>query len=148
MKLKSVTYTQEQIDVINAARTGSNTFFAGYSGTGKSFIIDPISKMLIHDGKKVLAMSYKHTAVSIMSSYLTAAGVNGVTLNTISAQLGLGLNSFDNCEKEDEELFNKLIQNKKFGKKSPLDEMKEFDCVVIDEGATIPYGIFFDVAII
>lgn len=109
---------EQQTQIIAAARSGKSIFFTGAAGTGKSFVLQELIKVLPPDSTAVTA-----------STGCAAAPLHGQTLHAF-AGIGIGKKTID--------LAVKAVRNKK----SLLRNWKNVQTLIIDEISMVPADFF------
>ncbi|KAG1668499.1 ATP-dependent DNA helicase PIF1 [Nymphon striatum] len=115
--LEPVNWTIEQRAVISAVLSGSNVFYTGNAGTGKSFLLKRIIRLLPQENTYITA-----------STGIAASQIGGVTLHSF-AGIGTGSLSVEQCVQ--------LVKQKPI-----LKQWKNCEHLIIDEISMVD-GIFF-----
>lgn len=122
-KVKTITLSKEQNNVIELARLGYNIFYTGSAGTGKSLLL----KSLI----KALKKQHPDGSVAVTASTgLAACNIGGMTLHSLTG-IGLG--------KGDARTLLKRVKRQQRNRK----RWKNLEVLIIDEISMID-GILFD----
>ena len=111
-----------QRKTLQMALSGHNILITGLPGSGKSYLIAEIAKELILLGKKVRITASTGVASANLKQHLPVSE----HVYTIHKFMGIRDGRYDN-----EEILN-LLQSNEHMKKS-CEEIKETDCLIIDE---------------
>ncbi|KAF8647713.1 hypothetical protein AX16_006549 [Volvariella volvacea WC 439] len=123
-KLAKVFLSQEQMHILQLAQEGSNVFYTGSAGTGKSVLLREIIKTLRNKYVK-----HPDAVAVTASTGIAACNVGGVTVHSF-AGIGLGLESVN-------DLASKIKKNKK-----AYTRWKRTKVLIIDEVSMVDGELF------
>lgn len=109
---------QKQQEFIDNVLNGKNVFLSGKAGTGKSFVVKEVIKLLKENDKKVVALA---------PTGIAANNINGQTIHSFFQLTPFGVITFDLCS---------------FFKSEKKRLVKKIDLIFIDEVSMLRADIF------